>query len=439
MNIIIGFIINFTEAFLVFTFMSLFIEFNNLKFENKLLILFMWAFLALGIDFLKFPALLRSILSILVGLLSILTVSKTALLKTTKYYLLSTVVMLMLSEVLGIFICKQLLGLNVTQFELYNVDYWSAILVSDLIAMLFYLIVRSLLNQQKRLMTEYYHGVKSIEYIIILGLIYLSSSIVVALQMKKIIVLDDFGNKLSGTIILIFITYMAFFLKLLYDANHHLSIQYDWKMRENAYHQQLEQINIYETHYERMKSERHDFHHHLNCIHGLSEMKKYQELHDYIGQLTRTNIKLQVFFNCANPYLAALLHYKYQEGLQKNIDIQFDIQLVESLKIDPPDLSIIVGNALDNAIESCANVEKNAYIKLELATTKNQLRLSLENSCGKGLELKQSKKWVSHKNDKFNHGYGIQNMDYIVQKYDGLMKLKAEEDMVSLQIYMNNI
>lgn len=439
MNIIIDLSINFIEAFLVFTFMSLFVEFNNLKFEHKLLIMFMWALLALGVDFLKFPALLRSILSVLVGLLSILTFTRTALLKTTKYYLLSVVVMLMLSEVLGIFICKQLLGMNIGQFEMNSADYWSAILVCDLIAMLFYLIVRTLLNQQRRMMTEYYHGAKSIEYIIILGLIYLSSSIVAALQMRKIIVLDDFGNKLSGTIILIFITYMAFFLKLLYDANRHLSIQYDWKIRENAYHQQLEQIKIYETHYEKMKSERHDFHHHLNCIHGLNEMKKYQELHEYIGQLTGNNIKIQVLFDCSNPYLAALLHYKYQEGLQKNINIQFDIHLVESLKIDPLDLSIIVGNALDNAIESCEEVDKNAYLKLELSTMKNQLRLNLENSCRTGVESKQSKKWMSSKKDSSNHGYGIQNMDYIVQKYDGLMKLKADNEKFSLQIYMNNI
>lgn len=438
MNSIIGFMVNFSETLLVFIFLSLWIDFDHLKWKQKISILLIWSLMASGVDYLGLPELIRSLVSISVGLAVLIPNSRLSIFRTVRLYLLSVVVMLMISEVIGTFVCTQLFNIDLSHMMQFGTAYWTVILSCDLVSLAIYLGVRSYLNKQQGLAPDYFRGAKSVEYLIVLALIYIGATFVVSLQLRNVMVQDQIDEKMTITIVLIVVAYIGVFLKLLHDANQHMAVQHSWQIREVAYRQQLEQIKNYESLYEQIKSDRHDFHHHLNCIYGLVEMNHYQELQAYVENLTKKNLQMQVFFECSNPYLSALLHYKYQEGKQKGINIQFDIRLVDSLKVDPLDLSIIVGNALDNAIESCEAIGTQTFLKLELLTIKNQLRINLENSCNESFQTFEYQKRMTSKHDADNHGYGLQNIDYIVQKYDGLMKMRSEKGVFMLQIQMNN-
>ncbi len=100
----------------------------------------------------------------------------------------------------------------------------------------------------------------------------------------------------------------------------------------------------------------------------------------------------------------------------------------------PSDLYSLLGNAIDNAIE-CAEreSEENRTITLKTRRCGESLIIHLENYSSvkprfeNGLPL-------TTKGDRANHGYGVQSMRYIAEKYGGTLKMWYEDKYFNLDV-----
>lgn len=106
--------------------------------------------------------------------------------------------------------------------------------------------------------------------------------------------------------------------------------------------------------------------------------------------------------------------------------------------IKPLDLCTLLGNAMDNAIESCVKIPEEGlrFIRIYSATKGETVILELRNTFLTKPEFHNGLP-VTSKSDKDNHGYGLQNMIAIAEKYDGSLNCSVEGDEFVLTVLLS--
>ena len=108
----------------------------------------------------------------------------------------------------------------------------------------------------------------------------------------------------------------------------------------------------------------------------------------------------------------------------------------EQLKfMDEIDLYTLLGNALDNAIEANEKILDRAkrWISVQIQNKKGIVLVEIINPYT-GIIKMQHGLPVTSKSDKLSHGYGTQSIKSIVEKYDGQLTIKTENDKYLLRI-----
>ena len=107
------------------------------------------------------------------------------------------------------------------------------------------------------------------------------------------------------------------------------------------------------------------------------------------------------------------------------------------MKTSDMDLCVMVGNLLDNAIEACDAVkeEENRFIRIYIDTLQNQLYISIMNGMA-GTARRQGARFVSNKRGDRRQGFGLQQVDRIVEKYGGYLNRQTEEGVFATEIML---
>ena len=170
----------------------------------------------------------------------------------------------------------------------------------------------------------------------------------------------------------------------------------------NSYMQVLEHQN------NEMRMMFHDTKNHYNAI---ANMDSAEKIHSYVDALFDDIQKYQIIKLTDNKMLDLLLS-KYKAVCSgKNICFNIEVKTANLDYIDDSDLSILVCNLLDNAVESAEqSAEKSIVFSLRRVNTFDVLNVI--NSCDTEPEIK-GKIIKTSKKDKSAHGYGIK----IISKY----------------------
>lgn len=103
--------------------------------------------------------------------------------------------------------------------------------------------------------------------------------------------------------------------------------------------------------------------------------------------------------------------------------------------MQPSDVWSLLGNALDNAIESCAQEEdpQKRIVFLNIGAKDGLLRIRVENYCSRPVRFEEGLP-VTTKADRQNHGIGVRSIRYIAQKYGGNAVFSAEDGFFRLSV-----
>ena len=119
----------------------------------------------------------------------------------------------------------------------------------------------------------------------------------------------------------------------------------------------------------------------------------------------------------SNGIIGLIIEYKKSLALNKNIEIETKISGINNIHISPIDLSIVLGNALDNAIEATEKVlDLPKVINLLIKSINNTIVITIRNPTRANIDIDNLK---STKKDDSFHGFGIYSMKSIVNKYGG--------------------
>lgn len=202
------------------------------------------------------------------------------------------------------------------------------------------------------------------------------------------------------------------------------------KFEENIWYQHYDEMkDIYKD----MRGFRHDFHNHVQVLKGYLYYQKVDEATTYLQTLDKDYIEFDKHVQSGNLLVDAILNSKLQIMKQEHIQVEVKCELPEVLSIRDTDICVLVGNALDNAIESCKKLdEEKRSIRIYFSIFQNQLYLSVMNASEEVFEEKN--KFISSK--RGDHGYGLKRMESCVNKYNGYFNINQESGVFSLEIML---
>ena len=171
--------------------------------------------------------------------------------------------------------------------------------------------------------------------------------------------------------------------------------------------------NIYLT----MRGWRHDYHNHLQAMKAYVKMGEYDRLEEYLGLLEQDLDHVNQLIETGNVNLDAILNSKISLAQKNGIEIDYQAKCPETLAVSDIDLCALIGNLLDNAVESCEKLTtEKPFIRLYIGALKKQLYISVSNATNETVR-KMDSEYISKK--RGNHGHGLKRINLVVEKYGG--------------------
>ena len=103
--------------------------------------------------------------------------------------------------------------------------------------------------------------------------------------------------------------------------------------------------------------------------------------------------------------------------------------------MDPVDLYTLLGNALDNAVESIVRMEDKDKKVINFSIyEQGEIVLIRTDNYYEGKLLFKDGLPLTSKSNKFYHGFGMDSMRKIVEKYDGSIAVGTEAGIFTLQM-----
>ncbi|MEG1847463.1 MAG: GHKL domain-containing protein [Lachnospiraceae bacterium] len=153
--------------------------------------------------------------------------------------------------------------------------------------------------------------------------------------------------------------------------------------------------------------------------------------------LKNGTIQLEKIADSGNDIIDSLLNYKYSVAKKSNIDFRVKIFVPEELPIKQKDLCVILGNALDNAIEATKKCDVDKLIDIAVGVKKEAFVMVIKNPYREKITTDEWGNITTSKEDKGRHGFGLNSMKKAVERNQGEMVMETKDGIFSLTIIMN--
>lgn len=211
------------------------------------------------------------------------------------------------------------------------------------------------------------------------------------------------------------------------------------KLREEILAQQCEyyvrQYNASQEWWRELRHFRHDMKQHYLLEKAYLEAEDYVSLRKYCDDNLDFADRKSTVSNTGNLYFDSIINYKADAAGLQGITLVADLRLPADIEVQPEDLSICLGNLLDNAIEAVRELPEEKRIHLRIFADGCNLYIEVKNKY-----LGQAKKWngkyLSGKGDAAHHGYGLEIVQRIVSKYEGDLQIRDEEQEFEVEVVL---
>jgi len=254
-------------------------------------------------------------------------------------------------------------------------------------------------------------------------------SVIVILLYLGIIFLGVYydGTVAGGIGALIFIL-LEYLLQRIMKREEDKTIIYQNKLMK----QQMDEIeNIYMT----MRGWRHDYHNHLQSLKGYLSLNKVEQMKNYLNELETDLDSIDTLYHSGNLQLDSILNAKLAIAEKGQIRIHCDASIPPQLHVSDLDLCVILGNLLDNAIESCRKIKDSdeRFIRVYIGILKKQLYISITNATSETVKQRTDHYFTTKRGD---HGHGLKRVDQVVKKYDGYLNRQNEPGIFATEIVL---
>ncbi len=325
----------------------------------------------------------------------------------------------------SVFICAVWMMVEVISYvfaKTFPIDNATVVLLGDFISKILMIIIISFFD--KIISKKHLHDISIKSFIIVIFIPGLSVFFMAALYSiaDKYHEYDDFLAVTS--ILLLIVNYVII------DLYEWMSEEVKLTTQNKLFIQQIElcsrQNEENESMYQRLRILQHDIKNHLTGIRGMIDNGRIDDAKAYIGRLLEeaNSQYIQEVSKSGNIVIDSLINYKYSVAEKNNIRFISNIHIPSDLPFDNANLTIILGNLLENAIEATNKLNiSDRFISVEIIYGKGILKICIKNSCLNEKRQIYNGSIITTKSDKLNHGMGIISAMRAAEKYDGHIEL----------------
>jgi two-component system sensor histidine kinase AgrC len=198
-----------------------------------------------------------------------------------------------------------------------------------------------------------------------------------------------------------------------------------------------EQENYYELLLEKeteTRKFRHDIKQQLRCIHEYECQGEYDKSKAYIEELLNQTENFKKTISTGNKTIdivvSDILH-------TSNAAIHWNGVMSSPLKMKDVEICTLFANLIKNAVEAVEQLEeKDIWVATKYF--EEHLVISVKNPVKQKIEIKNNKISTS-KSNIYNHGYGLSNVQDIVSKYNGTLKLDCDESYFNITVMLQDV
>lgn len=135
---------------------------------------------------------------------------------------------------------------------------------------------------------------------------------------------------------------------------------------------------------------------------------------------------------CENPAVNAAISHYVGLAERAGIPVEIALDIPRDLTVDELELSMVVSNLMENAIQACEKLAENLtpYIRFTCRSV-GRLMLQMENPCAEHVTLDENTYPIS---DEEGHGIGSKSVIAFARKYDGELLYKIEEGVFRVRL-----
>ena len=206
------------------------------------------------------------------------------------------------------------------------------------------------------------------------------------------------------------------------------------RCRTNACRKNAKDIeNMYDT----VRALRHDLKNHLLCILSMAEERDVEGIEQYTRQLLQQqNTVNKLIMFSGNKVLDAIINSKSAAAERAGVRLSAIIT-IPLASISPEDITIILGNALDNAIRAAKDSQRKV-VDIHIQPQGAYSSIVIANDIAHPV-LSDNPALRTTKNIRYRHGFGIQNMRQAVERNQGLIRFYEQNDRFICDILLLNV
>jgi sensor histidine kinase regulating citrate/malate metabolism len=199
------------------------------------------------------------------------------------------------------------------------------------------------------------------------------------------------------------------------------------------------QLAVQKEYYEALRGQmneireiKHDIRHFVGAMRQLAGAGKFDELRVFLDEYSEKTETDQLPVFCENVIANSIIGYYYMRAKEFGISFESRCNIRKQVVMSDSDLCIVLGNALENALEACKHMDSSEirFVSIEAGKIKGQGLFKVINSYNGRLEIRDGH-CISSKGGKFN-GLGIRNIKKVMESYRGFVKIEHDEKKFTL-------
>ncbi len=223
---------------------------------------------------------------------------------------------------------------------------------------------------------------------------------------------------------------------LIYNNNLKRQYRYVAEVNKRMYEMQKD-------HYKRLQEQdietrkfRHDIKSHIVCVEALLKDKEYEEAARYLERLIGKIEEITQRYKTGNLLVDAIVNDIAEE--HADVTLEWEGKLPLKMNISDTEVCVIFSNLLKNAFCAANDCKENGVVVVKTGLISGALTVCIENNM-EGFIKGKDGTFITHKDDKINHGFGIMNVKECVAISGGSIEFDYTDTQFKVQVVLPNV
>ena len=184
---------------------------------------------------------------------------------------------------------------------------------------------------------------------------------------------------------------------------------------------------------------RHDLRHHVMLLKSIRDNRDFTALDKLLSGYPDLDTLDRPLLYCQNEMVNAILAHFGDQATERGIHYTVKIDVPEEVFVEKPDLAVLFGNLLENAVAACSDLGKDAFIKVsggvsQAERRQTSLTLLVENSYAVAPVIRENGAFQSTKHS--GDGVGIASVRSIAERYAGTSAFTAKDGVFTASVLL---